>query len=60
MAEPVVLVENPAPRVGLVRINRPDARHLHAWSAFICETRRANHALARTPFTEGPAAPFLR
>ena len=27
MTEPVVLVENPAPRVGLVRINRPDARN---------------------------------
>ena len=27
MTEPVVLVESPAPQVGLVRINRPDARN---------------------------------
>src|SRR3954469_21168530 len=27
MSDPVVLVENPAPNVGLVRINRPDARN---------------------------------
>ena len=27
MTEPVVLVETPAPQVGLVRINRPDARN---------------------------------
>src|SRR4051812_50103467 len=27
MTEPVVLIESPAPGVGLVRINRPDARN---------------------------------
>jgi enoyl-CoA hydratase/carnithine racemase len=27
MTEPVVLIETPAPGVGLVRINRPDARN---------------------------------
>ena len=27
MTEPVVLIENPAPNVGLLRINRPDARN---------------------------------
>ena len=27
MTEPVVLIETPAPGVGLIRINRPDARN---------------------------------